>query len=183
MLQEEWPGPGRQPGLPLLLQGQRGQGGGGGRDSKGTDSGEWDPSALNQGTYTAVSAKVEIGKWQAGFAPFPEQQQLSQNKHSQKHETLKPRPRTLAHIYTHIIIHATSKQWLPQLPGCLFLFIYGALHILMLFSYSGSAASVLYLGGEKNQTNKWLLHTVGCPLGTKDKQILSIFQGAVIQSY
>lgn len=65
-------------------------------------------------------------------------------------------PGTLAHIYTHIIIHATSKQWLPQLPGCLFLFIYGALHILLLFSYSGSAATVLYLGGKKNTPNNKL---------------------------
>lgn len=160
-----------------LVWGKRGRGGGGGKDSKGTHSGGWDPFPLSQGT-AAVSVKVERCKWQAEFTLFPEQQQLSQNKHSQKHEAFKPHLRALTHTYTHTIIHVTSKQWLPQLPGCLFLFIYGALHILMLFSYSSSAATILYLGGKKNPPKQQMADTVCCPLGTKEKQMLKHLPGS-----
>lgn len=75
------------------------------------------PFPLSQGT-AAVSAKVETCKWQARFAAFPEQQQLSQNKHSQKHEALKPPPRHIhSHIYTHhnscyIKAVITTASWL-----------------------------------------------------------------------
>lgn len=65
---------------------------------------------------------MEICKWQAGFALFPEQQQLSQNKHSQKHEALKPPPHTSpphthSQIYTHhnscyIKAVITTASWL-----------------------------------------------------------------------
>lgn len=101
---------------------------------------------------------------------------------------MKPLPHPLlappAHslIYTHIIIHATSKQWLPQLPGCLFLFIYGALHILMLFSHSSSAATVLYLGGEKKkQTGCTVQYAV--PWEQRTKECSAPSKGAAIRTY
>lgn len=87
-----------------LLRGQRGRGGGGGRESKGTGGGGRDPFPLSQGT-AAVSAKVEIWKWQSGFTLFPEQQQLSQNKHSQKHEALNTLPSTSPPLHTHLHIY------------------------------------------------------------------------------
>lgn len=62
---------------------------------------------------------MEIRKRQAGFALFPEQQQLSLNKHSQEHEALKlpHAPPPPSHIYTHhnscyIKAVITTASWL-----------------------------------------------------------------------
>lgn len=70
---------------------------------------------------TAVNAKGRNWKMKTGLSVFLTQYQLSQNEHIHRLRGLK--------AFTVTIIHVTSKQWLPQFPGCLFLFIYGTLHI------------------------------------------------------
>lgn len=183
--QEEWPGPWETARIPLsvLLQGQRGQrGGGGGRDSKETGGGGWDPFPLSQGT-AAVSAKVEICKWQAGFSLFPEQQQLSQNKHSQKleHEALKPPPRhTCSHIYTHhnscyLKAVITTASWLS-----ISVYLWCITHFIAILIQRLSCHCSVF-GWEKKHPKRQT--AVGCPLGTKDEWTFSTYQGAGIWNY
>lgn len=88
--------------------------------------------AFHSQRVTAVHGKWGIWSWIM---------RSSQSSGGNRVKTSAPR---VGEAFPEPITHATSKQWLPQLPGCLFLFIYGT---LLVFSYSISAATIHHLGG------------------------------------